>query len=193
MKGFKGSTLGIFLLLFATIFFTPLPVFGDATVSIQPPAFSLGVGSSFDVFVGISGVTDLYAFQFDLSFDPAILSAASVSEGPFLPGGGSTLFLPGTIDNSGGTISFTADAFLGPGPGVSGSGTLADISFQALGPGTSLIDLSNVILLDSNLGEIAEFTTTSGSVTVPEPSTILLISMGMVALGMVRKKVPEII
>jgi hypothetical protein len=48
------------------------------------------------VDVNISGVTDLYDFQFDLSFNPAVIQATSVLEGKFLlSGGGTTFFLPG--------------------------------------------------------------------------------------------------
>lgn len=197
MKGIKRSTSSIFLLLFAIILFSPLPAL-STTLSIEPAFSTPSLASFFDVSVTISNVTDLYAFQFDITFDPAILSATNIKEGAFLSTGGSTFFIPGSIDNTAGagTITFTADALTGAVPGVTGSGTLADISFQALASGISSINLFNVILLDSKSTDIS-FTTQSGSVTVasavPEPSTILLISMGMVALGMVRKKGQEII
>ena len=38
--------------------------------------------------------------------------------------------------------------------GVNGTGTIASVRFSALSEGTSTIDLSNVVLLDSNLNEI---------------------------------------
>ena len=192
MKGLKRSALCIFLLLWATIIFSPLPVLANATISIQPSVSTPTVGSIFDVPVNVSGVTDLYAFQFDITFNPTILAAMMVNEGTFLQSSGG--FFPGLIDNGAGTISFTADSLIGSVPGVDGNGTLADISFQALTLGTSPIDLSNVVLLDSNLGSISS-DSQGGSVTVvaPEPATFFLISMGMVALGIVRKKGREII
>ncbi|HEV3199328.1 MAG TPA: cohesin domain-containing protein, partial [Bryobacteraceae bacterium] len=70
------------------------------TLSVDAPS-SAAVGDIFTVNVNIAGITDLYGFQFDLSFDPAILAAASSTEGPFLPTGGATFFIPGTIDNTG--------------------------------------------------------------------------------------------
>ncbi len=73
----------------------------------------------------MTDVSDLYAFQFDLAFDPTILELQSISEGTFLPGAGSTNFFPGTIDNTGGTATATADSLVGAIPGASGSGTLA--------------------------------------------------------------------
>jgi hypothetical protein len=147
------------------------------------------VGSSFDVSVNVSSVTDLYAFQFDISFDHAILSAVDVTEGPFLPSGGTTSFFPGFIDNTAGTISFNADSLIGTIPGVSGSAPIADIQFQALALGTSPIDLSNVILLDSTLSDIS-FNTAGASVNaIPEPTTMLLLGSGLIGLvGYGRKK-----
>src|SRR5579872_3309794 len=106
--------------------------FADPILSIQPPSTSVGAGSNFAVDVNISNVSDLFAFQFDIGFNPGILSATSITEGLFLPGGGTTFFIPGTIDNIGGTISSNADTLIGAISGVSGSGTLAIIDFTAL-------------------------------------------------------------
>jgi hypothetical protein len=104
-----------------------------------------------------------------------------------LPTGGATLFFPGSIDNTAGSIIFTADSLTGPIAGVSVSGatlgTLADIKFQALSRGTSPIDLSNIGLLDSTLTNIP-FSSTGGTASpVPEPSAMLL--LGPVLLGLV--------
>jgi general secretion pathway protein D len=147
------------------------PLLADTVVSAGSATVSSG--QTFTVPVSISGVSDLFAFQFDLAFDPTILQLQSISEGSFLSSAGSTIFSPGTIDNTAGTATTTADTLTGLGPGASGSGTLADFTFQAIATGTSALTLSGVILLDSNLDDIP-FTTSNGSVTVgnavvPEP------------------------
>jgi len=157
-----------------------------ATVSIEPSSLTVGVGSAFDLNVDISGVSDLFAFQFDVVFNPEVLSATSVIEGAFLPSGGTTAFVPGTIDNVGGEISVTADSLVGAVPGVSGDGVLATLHFAALATGTSDISLSNIILLDSNLGTI-DSTSADGSVTIsltrsPEPRSALTLLAGSLAL-----------
>lgn len=158
------------------------------TIFIQPPATVVAPGQSFSLGIAVSGVTDLFAYQFDIGFDPGVLAATGITEGSFLPTGGPTLFLPGTIDNIAGTITFTAGLLLGPVPGVNGSGTLATIDFEALALGTSAIGLSGGILLDSTLAEIG-FASQGGSVTVaprgviPEPSTAWLFGAGLIALG----------
>src|SRR5262245_49893384 len=88
------------------------------TISVLGPPTPQPVGTTFTVTVQVSGITNLYAAQFDLQFNPAVLTAVSVAEGVFLPSGATTLFIPGTIDNVTGKISFIADTRIGPVPGA---------------------------------------------------------------------------
>jgi len=171
----------------ASIFSLSALADGVPTLSISPASSTVGAGSNVVLDVNIANVTDLFAFQFDLSFAPGTVSAASIVEGAFLAGGGTTAFIPGTIDNVGGTIAATADTLIGPGPGVNGSGTLAVLTLTGLAPGTSSIDFSSVFLLDSNLTGINS-SLQSGSVTVtstavPEPNTLVLLIAGMSLLA----------
>ena len=66
-----------------------------------------------------------------------------------------TLFFPGSIDNVNGAITFTTDSLVAAVPGVSGSGVLATVQFEAPGAGSSPIPFVNADLLDSNFGDIA--------------------------------------
>lgn len=165
-----------------------IPVLSHADVDLSAGSATEPVGATFAIPVSISNVTDLFAFQFDLSFDPSIVQLQSITEGPFLPTAGTTFFLPGTIDNTAGTATFTADALIGPISGVSGSGVLADFNFEALSEGTSNLTLSNAILVDSS-GGLISFTPQSGQATIagrtlPEPTFFpLLGGIGMVLCG----------
>ena len=123
------------------------------------------VGSAVSVAVQITGATNLYAYQFDFAFDPTKLTVNSISEGTFLNSGRTTIFLPGTVDNVGGHVSFVADTLVGPVVGASGAGKLAAINFTAIGAGTSAVSLSNVVLLDSALNTLP-VSTSNGTVTV---------------------------
>lgn len=178
----------------ASIFSLPALADGIPTLSIAPSSSTVSAGNNISLDVVISSVTDLFAFQFDLSVDPGTVSAVSITEGSFLPGGGATFFLPGTIDNVGGTITSTADSLVGAIPGVNGSGTLAILTLTGLASGISSIDFSNVFLLDSNLNSI-DASALSGNVTVtprtvptPEPNSLVLLIAGFGTVFFVRRK-----
>ena len=137
----------------------------QAVLSIDPTTQTTSTGTVVTVDVGIANVSDLYAYQFDLTFNPGVLQAVSSSEGSFLAGGGSTFFINGSNDNVGGTVSATADTLLSAVNGVNGSGELAVFTFDAIGNGSSALSIQNELLLDSNFNILGD-TTTSGSVTV---------------------------
>jgi hypothetical protein len=167
-----------------------LPSFAtaDSTASVQTVPPVANVGDTVAVNVNITDVSDLYAFGFDLVFDPSVLAAQSATEGAFLPGGGATFFLPGFIDNVGGSVTFNADSLIGAIPGVSGSGTLVTFDFLAIGSGISILDLENTTFLDSSLSDLP-VTLEGGTVTVsgvpaptPEPSTALLLVVSLLAV-----------
>lgn len=217
---------GKILLFAATLIFSSPLAFADAVLSVIPVPSSLTVGQQFTVGINVTGPTvshggqtfpsdvmDLDAFQFDLAFNcsvasgnstscapgSSILSALSVTEGSFLPNGASnpTFFEPGSIDNSTGTISFIGDVGAS---GVTGSGTLVNITFQALQTGTTSIAIlanSNLQFYDSNGNPIViddsvttspsketfptnQFLSTSVTVApVPEPSSGQFLFLGM--------------
>lgn len=177
--------------LLLSVLLVPSGAFADAVLSVSAPA-SVAQGSSFSVDVNISGVSDLYAWQLDLTFDPTLLSATNVTEGTFLNGGNpsNTFFLPGTIDNVGGSVTLNADTLLSVVSGISGAGTLITFDFTALAQGTSPLAIANEILLDST-GAIITDTTSGSSVTVtgsgpvptPEPNTVFLLASAIGLLG----------
>jgi cohesin domain-containing protein/PEP-CTERM motif-containing protein len=148
------------------------------------------VGETFTIPISITNAlgVDLTSFQFDLAFDPVILQAneAGATAGSLLPG--DWFFTsPGAVDNTGGDI-LGVSAF---GSAVSGSGVLANIEFQALAVGESLLTLSNVFLNFEDSG----FLTVNGLVTVipagapiPEPGTVTLLSLGLGVLAWHRRR-----
>jgi hypothetical protein len=159
------------------------------TVSILPPITITSQAHFVTVDVHIDSVGDLYAWQFDISFDPGILAAQAVEEGDFLSTGGSTFFVPGTIDNGAGTITFNGDTLEGNIPGVSGSGLLAQVQFQAIALGTSPVGLANVSLLDSGLNNIGAATMDGSivSASTPEPSARWLFACCLLVLLLARR------
>lgn len=181
------KTTRLALLLGAILSANALPADAAAIISVTPATLTALPGQNFALDVSITGAADLYAFQFDLAFDPAILSASSIIEGALLPSGGTTSFTAGAIDNGTGTVTFTANSLIGDISGVSADGILATINFQALDFGTSAVTLSNWMLLDSTFTDIAATgmdgsVTVSSDVAVPEPSEWLLFATGSIGL-----------
>src|ERR1022692_3390747 len=153
----QSRIVSVVVVLAAALLFVPLLT---AQAVISAGSTDTSVDQIFTLPVSIADASDVYAFQFDLAFDPSILQLLSISEGSFLPSAGSTFFIPG-------------DTLVGDIPGASGDGDLVDFTFQAIGPGATSLALSNGILLDSGFNFIP-FTTMDGSVTVssatPEPA-----------------------
>jgi hypothetical protein len=149
------------------------------------PTFSLTAlqtGSVLEVDVWSTALTDLYAYQFSLNFDPSMLQATSVSEGPLLATGGATFFDPGTTDNTAGLVSFVFDTLLGPGQGVTDDGVLAVILFdvQQTQVFTTLY-FSDVLALDSELNELP-VQAQGLRKELPEPGMLALLGIGLAVL-----------
>jgi hypothetical protein len=166
----------------ALVFMAGIAAHGVAApiISVQPSSSTILLGQTSLVNVAIAGVSDLYAFQFDVVFDGSILAAATVTEGSMLPSGGATFFIAGSINNAAGRITGVADTLIGPITGVNGMGVLAILPFTGIGLGISNVNLANVVLLDSSLAEIPAGlagggVTVSPSAAVPEPSTGFLV------------------
>ena len=162
----KGTLL-VALSFALFVILTPTFVQAQAEPVISAPFVTVGVGDTFTIPVSITGATDLTSWQFDLAFDPTLVRANSVTEGPFMLSFGTTLspptsFNPGVIDNTAGLISLVTDSFIDLQPNPSGSGVLVNIEFTALAPGVSPLTFSNVFLNLSGQG----FSTVNGHITV---------------------------
>lgn len=149
-----------------------------ALISITPSFSTVGVGDTFSVNVHVDQAVDLTSWQFDLKYNPLLLRAESVMEGPFLNSFGTTSFLPGVIDNSTGDITLVSNAFVDFGPLPNGNGELSIVHFKALGLGVSPLDLQNLFL---NFNSGVNSTNASISV-VPIPGTAILMGAGCVLL-----------
>jgi hypothetical protein len=154
---------------------------GTPLLSLQTTTSTFLPNDTVTLSVNATGMSDLYAIQFDLGFIPGVLAAETINEGAFLKQGGPTIFVPGRIDNSTGTIQMTIDTRLGSVPGVSGGGSLAEVSFLALQTGTSPVTLSRFILLDSHLSEIVTDNTGTTITVVPEPNLYPILGL-MIAI-----------
>jgi Cohesin domain len=167
------------------------PALAVPTVSLAGTAGQATVGTPLALTVQISDVVDLYAYQFSLAFNPAVLQASSVTEGPFLATGGDTFFGAGAINNTTGTIAFTFDSLVGFVPGVTGSGGLATLNFNVIGAGVSSLVFSDVLFVSSQdfnlLPQVQNGSVTAVAV-IPEPGQAALLLAGLATLAALSKR-----
>jgi hypothetical protein len=104
-------------------------------VFLDPPSQTVrDVGDSFSVNVSIVDVSNLYAYQFTIFYDSAVMNASEVTQESFLPPPPQSAFLPSIVNNynsTNGAVAVTC-TLLGNISGISGSGVLATIEFKSL-------------------------------------------------------------
>lgn len=114
------------------------------TLYVDPT--SQTVGAPFTVDINITNMDDLYAWEFNVTYDTTILTATNVAEKPFLNSTGATYFNKMINDTNGWIYAYCT--LLYDVPGVTGSGDLATISFSIDATGSSTLDLHNTKLLE---------------------------------------------
>jgi hypothetical protein len=136
------------------------------TVSISAPS-GVNPGEQFTINIAVEPGTSIAGMQFNLAFDPAVVTADSVTEGNLLSqGGATTYFSPGTINNVAGSISGVAGAITTPGQSVAAPGNFAVLTMTASAQGgTSALTLSGVVVGDIN-GQAVEISVVSSEVVI---------------------------
>jgi hypothetical protein len=154
---------------------TPVEPNAGETVFVDPrwhvKAITLEpVGSLFTIHVNVSSVTDLYAYQVNVTWNPAILDFSRiVSYGDLLARTGSTYGtsrIEPTVANVSSSASI-AETILGNYAGITGSGRLFSVEFRVVGYGKcdwaiSVAGSMPTMLLTST-GSSMSFTTVQGT------------------------------
>ncbi|GAB6273283.1 MAG: hypothetical protein STSR0004_01460 [Peptococcaceae bacterium] len=161
------KTIFLLTLLFCLLLGATTAFAQDSTnVGISPATTTVNQGQTFTVDISVTPAVAIAGMQFDLSFNPAIVEAVSVTEGNLLKqGGNSTYFQSGTIDNATGKITGVAGAITTPGGEVAGAGIFATVTLKAKDNGNTDLILDKVIV-GNKAGQAVPVSITQGTVTV---------------------------
>jgi general secretion pathway protein D len=116
-----------------------------AAISFLPGQASADLGSAFTVSLRAENVTDLKTILAQLKFDPKIVRINNITAADLIQQTGPPLTPSKNILNDAGdaTLTIARDP---AGPGVSGSGNLFTIVFQAVGKGSTTVALQQLNL-----------------------------------------------
>ena len=122
---------------------------GTAPISIQlsAPAVAPKAGSTFQVTMNLAGGHDVFSTPMQLQYDPAKLTLINVDAGDFLGHDGQTVALVHRDD--GGSVAISAARPPGV-SGVTGSGPLCVLTFQAKASGDSIVNVTKATARDSH-------------------------------------------
>ncbi len=112
-----------------------------ATVSLAPPSQSVALNQGqFSVDVVVQGAAGVGAFEFQLRFDPSVITYVGIERGPFMDGAGAQVSCAVYVPPEKNSVQYgcgTLGSVGRPIPGASGSGVLATVRFVPAGPGST--------------------------------------------------------
>ncbi len=128
-------------------------------VGLRPAVVQLDIGQSATVMVdATSSAEAIYGAQFEVRFNPAVLSILFAGPGPLLSGNGQEdqaggFFKHFGIDNASGTLLF-ASTLLSPAAPSGGAGDVAQMMVFCKAKGRSPLDISSPVLANATGEEI---------------------------------------
>jgi general secretion pathway protein D len=113
-------------------------------VIVTPPGTEFRVaGGPYTVPVSINNASRISLVSLSVTYNPNVLRVRTVQDGTFMRQGGATATFTPRIDAASGRVDI-AIARSGDQTGASGAGLLAALIFDAIGPGSSIIQVAGV-------------------------------------------------
>lgn len=162
----RGRGVGNFVLLVLTMLIGAGSVLAIPTVSPQSASPNAATGETIQVDLAVDGVENLYAYQFEVSYDPAQLTFVKLVPGAILNQQGAETFTMGVDTSTAGVIKNIVETRTGDVPGVTGSGPLVSLLFRAIAPGNTMVTLRTASLVDGAVQQIPH--------TIGQPLTLQL-------------------
>jgi len=143
--GTVASASMIMFALIAVLFMKDIAgASASATIAVDPKLGGKAPGELYSVDITIFEVTKLVLWEFNLTFNTAVLEVQSVTEGPFLKQAGNTIMPNPVLNNTAGFALATCSLFSMVGPGANGDGVLATIVFKVKAEGSSPLHFSEL-------------------------------------------------
>ncbi|MGA2434492.1 MAG: cohesin domain-containing protein [Bryobacteraceae bacterium] len=128
----------------------PPPGSPGVMLMLVPQTVQASPGAKVTLQLAAVGAHDLAGAPFDLRFDPRLLKLIDVQKGDLLSRDGKDLIFTRNILNDNGACTVNLNRTPGAG-GVSGDGTLATFTFEALKPGETTLSFARLTAIDSKL------------------------------------------
>lgn len=134
-------------------------------ISIPLVSDTVEKGQEFTVNISIDPVNNpITAAQFNLLFNSTFLEIKNITEGNlFKQDGADTVFNSGILNNSDGTLVNVWGLIITPGANITTKGDIAALTMHSKDAGTSLLNLTNVIVSDPN-SQALQVKITNGSI-----------------------------
>jgi general secretion pathway protein D len=127
----------------------PAPT-GAAVARFAPPSVEIAANGAFTVALMLDGATDVVSAQpIQIQYNPKLLTLTDISPGDLFSRDGQQPVFARNIANDQGVGTVQSLARPAGAPGVSGSGSLLLLRFQALAPGTAVVGALNVTARNS--------------------------------------------
>ncbi len=158
-------TVGIIL-----CFLIPSTLAQATQISVEPSRLEVSQGENFTVNIMVNPAgSEVMSAQYDLHFDNTLLNVVDQSKGTFLShDGASTINILKNINNTGGWVEY-GEMRTGVTNGVTTSGILASITFQAVAEqGVSELHLKDVKVSDPNAKPVVSIEVNNGTCNIIE-------------------------
>ena len=148
LKAVSGIMLTLLMVSLVIVLASSIPIIAKSNPKTTMVFFDLptingtaiGVGNTTTVNIKIQDAFEVSQWQAGLIFNLSLLECMGFYEGNFLSSVGSTMWVPGTIDNTAGLVTAHSCMFYGE-TKASGNGTLGYLTFKVIALGVSDLHL----------------------------------------------------
>jgi general secretion pathway protein D len=121
---------------------------GSAVVRFLPPQVETSAQGTTTVALIIENATDVASAPLQVSFDPKVVKLNDAGRGDFFSSDGQTPLFTKNIQNDAGAAAMNLSRLPNT-PGVSGSGVLTTLIFQAVAKGSATVTIPNLTVRNS--------------------------------------------